>query len=167
MEMGKFENIVSRVRYISIIAVIACGLGSLLMYVIGGVKVLRAYTSYFGWNSEADASLQGANVAIAYVVQAIDAFLIALVLMIFGGGIYNLFIHTVAEIQPGTRPLTQIKSISQLKTILAELVIIILMVKFLEVALRNLGSYQWEILILPVGVLMLAIAIRVLKLKDS
>lgn len=105
--------------------------------------------------------------AIAYVVQAIDAFLIALVLMIFGGGIYNLFIHTVAGDQPGEKPLTQIKSISQLKTILAELVIIILMVKFLEVALKSLGSYQWEILMLPMGVLMLAIAIRILKLKDS
>ena len=70
------------------------------------------------------------------------------------------------EDQPGVRVFANVRSISELKSILAELVIIILMVKFLEEALKNLGGYQWEMLILPVGVFLLALAIRILKLRD-
>ena len=167
MELNKLEKTVSYTRFISIIAVIASGFGSLLMYIIGAVKVVRAYKSYFYPDPANDATSQAvANISIAYLIQAIDAFLIALVLMIFGGGIYNLFIHPVGKDMPGTRFFANIQSIFELKSILAELVIIILMVKFLEEALRSIGGYQWEMLILPVGVIMLAVALRVLKLKD-
>jgi hypothetical protein len=50
--------------------------------------------------------------------------------------------------------------------LLAELVIVILMVKFLEEALHSRDGYQWDIVLLPVGVLLIAIAVRVLGLKD-
>ena len=40
------------------------------------------------------------------------------------------------------------------------------MVKFLEEALNSLGEYRWEMLILPAAVLMMAIAVRALNLKE-
>lgn len=40
MELNKLEKTVSYTRFISIIAVIASGFGSLLMYIIGAVKVV-------------------------------------------------------------------------------------------------------------------------------
>jgi uncharacterized membrane protein YqhA len=96
VELEKLESRLAFVRYISIIAVIASGLGALLMFVIGAVKVARAYKTYFTENLlSGAAALEGANAAITYLVQALDAFLIAIGLMIFGGGIYNLFIRAV------------------------------------------------------------------------
>lgn len=152
----------------SLIAVIASGFGSLLMYVIGAVKVYRAYVSYFLLKPEGGSlSLAGANLAISYLVQAIDAFLIALVLMIFGGGIYNLFVRAVDEAEHQTHKLFRIRSIGELKRILAELVIIILMVKFLETALSSPGGYHWQMLVLPAGVLMLAAAVKILNLRKD
>jgi hypothetical protein len=50
--------------------------------------------------------------------------------------------------------------------LLAELVVVILMVKFLEEALHSRGGYQWDIVILPLGVLLIAIAVRVLRFRD-
>jgi len=105
----------------------------------------------------------GANVAIVHLVQAIDAFLIAIGLMIFGGGIYNLFVHQIPE---GQRKLFGIQSIAHLKSLLAELVVVILIVKFLEEALHNDASYHWDILVLPMGVLLIALSVRVLRFKD-
>ena len=75
------------------------------------------------------------------------------------------FVHEVDHEEPKTKGWSTISSVAQLKSTLAELVIIILMVKFLESALRNFGGYDWEMLILPVGVLMLAASVRVLNLK--
>jgi len=164
VNFSKIERFVARFRFISIIAVLASGFGALLMFIIGAVKVVRAYKIYFAEHLlSGPAALAGASAAITYLVQAIDAFLIAIGLMIFGGGIYNLFIHPVPE---GQRSLFGIETITQLKSLLAELVVVILMVKFLEEALHSRGGYQWDIVILPVGVLLIAIAVRVLRFRD-
>ena len=65
---GKFQKI-------SIIAVIASGLGSLLMFIMGAVKLARAYTHYFSPVVETGHFSQAAaNQSITYVVQAVDAF---------------------------------------------------------------------------------------------
>jgi uncharacterized membrane protein YqhA len=165
LEYEKLERRLGRISYVSVIAVVASAFGALLMFVIGAVKVVRAYQTYFAENPFAlSATAKGANAAITYLVQAIDAFLIAIVLMIFGGGIYNLFIHAVSERQ---RHLFGIRSIAHLKSLLAELVIVILMVKFLEEALHSSGSYGWDILILPVSVILFAVAVRVLRLRGD
>ena len=166
--MNSFEKRFGHIRYASIIAVIASAFGSLLMYVIGAVKVYRAYVSYFMLEPQERLSpLPGADVAITFLVQAIDAFLIALVLMIFGGGIYNLFIRAVDVAEQQSHKLFRIRSIGELKRILAELVIIILMVKFLETALSSPDGYHWQMLVLPAGVLMLAAAVKVINIRTD
>ncbi len=166
MQLEKIESNIGWIRLISVIAVVSSAFGSLLMFVIGAVKVFRAYMTYLQPDVlTKPAPNEAANLAIALVVQAIDAFLIALVLLIFGKGIYNLFVRDIDTAQPKAKGWANIKSISHLKAILAELVIIILMVKFLESALRTFGGYEWEMLILPAGVLMLAGAVRILDLK--
>ena len=58
-----------------------------------------------------------------------------------------------------------INNVQQLKKILAELVVVILFVKFLEVALVNLDSLAWEMLVLPGSILLLALSIKFLELK--
>ena len=166
MQLDKIERNVGWIRLISIIAVVASGFGSLLMFVIGAVKVFRAYVTYLGPGPLTQTvPNESANLAIALVVQAIDSFLIALVLLIFANGVYNLFVNEVDVDNPKSKGWSTISSVPQLKSTLAELVIIILMVKFLESALRNFGRYDWEMLILPLGVLMLAASVRVLNLK--
>jgi uncharacterized membrane protein YqhA len=102
------------------------------------------------------------------MIQAIDVFLIGLVLMIFAGGIYQLFIR---RLEPGSSEVNnwvKVTSISQLKRILVELVIVILFVKTLEGALViETGGYKWENLVLPLGILMLALALKFMGLKKQ
>ena len=71
------ERIFTHFRKVSIIAVLASVLGSLLMFIIGAVKVARAYDAYFFTAIEPGSTLKmKAGLAIAFLVQAIDAFLI-------------------------------------------------------------------------------------------
>ena len=58
-----------------------------------------------------------------------------------------------------------ISSLGELKRSLAELIVIVLMVKFLEEALVGIDSFSWNTLVLPVAILALAAAVRVIKLQ--
>lgn len=160
------KAIITQFRKISVIAVISCALGSLLMFFIGAVKVARAFDSYLFSLAEAGTTVANrAGLSIAYLVQAIDAFLIALVLLIFGSGVFRLFVSNAAPDDQQLSGPFRIRNFTELKRILADMIVVILMVKFLESALINTQGFQWEALVLPGAILMLAAAVRVLKLE--
>ena len=165
MKHDKFEGAMNGLRYVSLTAVIASGLGSILMFLIGAIKTGRAYLIYFGGvGHQPDVS---AKQAVTYMIQAIDVFLIGLVLMIFAGGIYTLFIHRLESDTAEFNSWIKISSITQLKKILVELVIVILFVRTLEGALSiEVGSYTWENLVLPMGILMLALAFKFMGFRN-
>ncbi len=160
------ERLFGQYQKISIIAVIASGLGSLLMFIMGAVKLIRAYTSYFSPVLEDGTFSQvAANQSITYVVQAIDAFLIALVMVVFSSGVYSLFVSEKSLDERHSSKRFGITSLGALKQSLAELVVIILMVKFLEEALVGIESFGWLSLVLPVSILLLAAAVRIINLQ--
>ena len=160
MQGDKIETTVDRLRYISLVAVVSSSLGSILMFIIGAVKTGLAYLAYFSGGIVHQPDLS-AKQAITYMVQAIDVFLIGLVLMIFAGGIYQLFVRRVESDASRIDNWVHVTSITQLKRILIELVIVILFVKTLEGALViEPGGYTWEQLVLPLGILMLALAFK-------
>ncbi len=169
MLLKTFENAMIRLRYVSLIAVISSGLASVLMFLIGALKVYAAYRSYFGdVIVDTTTFIEAGNLAITFLVQAVDAFLIGLVFMIFSGGIYYLYVRHIDVKEPEVSSWIKIRSIGELKNILAELVIIILFVKFLEGGLKTgIAEYKWEMLVLPAGILMLAIALKLLELKNK
>ena len=153
-------------RYMSLIAVVASFLGAGLMFVIGAVNTYKAYATYVA----GDVGAQGVsetNFAVTYVIQSFDAFLIALALLIFAYGVYNLFVNRAEPGADSGEPWLQVSSFAQLKKLLAELVILILFVRFLEVALFNTQGLSWEALVLPVGILLLALALKFLDLKKD
>jgi len=166
MRPDKIEVAVNRLRYVSLTAVIASGLGSILMFFMGAVKTLLAYLAYFkGIADQPDVS---AKQAITYMIQAIDIFLIGLVLMIFAGGIYHLFVRRPESDSAELNSWVKITSIGQLKRILVELVIVILFVRTLEAALViEVGAYKWENLVLPLGILMLALALKFMGFRNQ
>ena len=100
-------KIISRLRYISLVAVIGSFLGSLLMYYIGIFKVYKAVFGYWG-NSGLDSLPVGLDknmfshfseeaIATILVIDSLDSFLIALVLMYLSYGIYDLVINHKVE----------------------------------------------------------------------
>ena len=108
------------------------------------------------------------HILLSFLNLRIDAFLIAFVLIIFAYGIYNLFIYNaVKSDKHNVLRWIRIPSIGHLKNILAEVIVIILFVKFLDVAFLNLNTLKWEILVLPLSILMLSLGLKFLSLKDE
>ena len=157
-------------RYISIVAVICSFIGSALMFLMGAVKTVKALAYYL---LDLDLGIHTAPGSIKsdltqkLLVQSVDSFLFAMVMMIFSFGVYNLFI------KPTSRPAQHrpfwfnMRSVGHLKNTLAELIIIILFVKFLELVLLDLQNLTWETLILPVGIGCLAVALKLLDLRHE
>lgn len=154
-----------KTRYISIIAVFCSLLGSVLMFLIGIYRTYRAYAYFF--NLDVASSQLGreklGGLATGTLIESVDAFLIGLILLIFGYGIYSLFVREIEPEEKVALHWLEIKSITKLKTLLAELIIIILVVKFVNVVIINIDALTWEILILPASIFLLALSAKFLE----
>ncbi len=157
-------------RYISLIAIICSLIGSLLLFFIGSWKTFNAIRIiFFGYIPKGSEHLHSIDNATIYLMKSLDTFLIALALFIFAYGIFTLFISNKNTIEGnGVLKWISIPSIGHLKNILAEVIIIILFVIFLEVIVENIHNLKWEFLIIPISVLLLALGLKFLKLdKDG
>jgi uncharacterized membrane protein YqhA len=152
-------------RYISVIAVISLFAGSVLMFLSGAIHTIQAYVIFFLGRSVATlpGHLSENTAASVVLIQAVDAFLFALVLLIFSYGVYTLF---VSKSESGMMDLPrwlQIDTIAQLKTTLVQVIIVILAVNLLEyVVIVGSDSLKWEALIIPASMVGLALALKLM-----
>ena len=160
----------TKVRYLVIIAAVSSLIGSALMFFIGVEKTISAYVYYFYGRAVLSedilpAYLTPGDLATVSLAQAIDVFLFALVMLIFGYGIWYLFLIEEVDKERLSFPgWLQIKSIFQLKMILGEVIVFILFVHFLETATKTgYANLTPESLILPVVILLLSVSLMVLR----
>ena len=58
----------------------------------------------------------------------------------------------------------KVGGVGQLKATLAEVVIVVLIVIFARVVVEANGHFQWSMLVLPLSILMIALALRMIEL---
>jgi uncharacterized membrane protein YqhA len=154
-----------RLRYVSIIAVICLFAGAVLMFLAGLLKTLSAFSVFFiGFSERLPVHLTESSLTSVALIQAVDAFLFALVLLIFSYGIYILFVESASTEELRQLPRwMQIESISELKTTLIQVIIVILAVNVLEhVIMVGSDALKWETLIIPAAILCLAASLRLM-----
>lgn len=156
-------------RYFSLTAIVCSLIGSLLLSYIGAWKTYYAIKlMFFDYTPDGVTSLHFTNNATIYIMKALDAFLIALALFIFAYGVFTLFIANIdSNKSHGILKWIHISNLGHLKKILAEVIIIILFVIFLELVIENIHNLKWEFLIIPVSVILLGVGLKVLKLDEE
>lgn len=153
-------------RYSSYVAIFCSLLGSSVLFTIGAWETYEAIDILIFQDVQGhDVNFRFSDASTTYVLKALDTFLIALVLIIFAKGIYTLFISNNQNNEDQVFNWANIPNIGHLKNTLAEVIIVILFVIFLEVVFENLHDLKWEYLILPLSILILALALKFLKLK--
>ncbi len=91
------------------------------------------------------------------VLEAVDAFLFGIVLVIFAYGIAIGFVFTLPEDYGRRLPnWMKVEGVGQLKATLAEVVIVVLIVIFARVVVEANGHFEWSMLVLPVSILLIA-----------
>lgn len=154
-----------RLRLINLLAVVCSFVGALCMCGAGLIKTVKAVRVFFSDQPLLDdAAAQSVS---TYVAQAMDAFLVAMVLVVFSTGIFHLFIMELKEKDfRGLRGFERVSSIHGLKKILGELIVVVLFVHFFRLAIEG-DRLDWTLLVIPIGALLMAGALRLLKLGET
>ena len=154
---GKFEKLLWSVRYITILAVILSIIAAFTLIILGSWDIIEAVIFY---NPLFDESISNNNDLLFKIISAIDLFLIGIVLLIFGFGIYELF---VSEIDFANAKFTEstlkIRDLDQLKNKIIKVVIIVLIVKFFEKVLKFSENFTTPMDILYLGLSILSICV--------
>ena len=99
------------------------------------------------------------------VLEAVDAFLFGIVLVIFAYGIAIGFVFTLPEGYGKRLPnWMKVDGVGQLKATLAEVVIVVLIVIFARIIVEANRHLEWSMLVLPASILLIATAVRMIEL---
>lgn len=153
--IAKFEDILYYSRYFAFIAVIGAILSSFILFIQGFGLIIKGLVGFFRDPYERYEAL------FEQLVSSVDVFLFALVLIIFGVGVYELFIANVdPEEKPAdTRPTwLKISSVDDLKSSLGKVILMVLIVSFFKHVLE-IDAEMWSptaLLYLAIGILLIA-----------
>ncbi len=159
-----FERLLWRSRFLVMAAVVTSLLISFAMFYIATVDAWYTLGYLFEYASpalsgEERTALRGSMVA--HIVEIVDGYLLAAVLLIFALGLYELFIN---EIKTGdessvSNNVLVIDSLDDLKTRLAKVILMILIVRFFEYAIGMHFENPVDLLYLSGGIALIGLAL--------
>jgi uncharacterized membrane protein YqhA len=149
-------------RAIMLIGSVGAIVGSLLMFLQGGFYLHEAWHTLMAGGGAAERQVT------VPVLEAVDAFLFGIVLVIFAYGIAIGFVFTLPE-GYGQRlpPWMKVGGVGQLKATLAEVVIVVLIVICARVVVEANGHFELSMLVLPISILLIAVALRMIELGSK
>jgi len=163
-----FESALWGTRFFVLLAVIFSMIGGIALFIVASVDVwhvvVSVFHNYFGGAHPANFHEK----IVAELIGAVDLYLIAIVLFIFGFGLYELFISKidVAERSAASRIL-EIHSLDELKDKLAKVIIMVLIVGFFKRAMHTTYGGALDMLMLAGAILFLALAFYFMHKGDS
>jgi uncharacterized membrane protein YqhA len=163
-------KLLARLRYSVFLAVLASFLAALAMLVIGSIKVGKAIWYYVlgesnvvrtGSATQVIEHLSQEDGVTARVIESLDTFLIAAVLIYFAYGLYALFCARKNDPLLKILPVAIVPaSLAELKQTLGQLILVVLLVLFTRQIWLELHDLRWEHLILPGAILLLGAGLR-------
>lgn len=134
-----FETAIWQLRWSVVIAVVFSALTALVMFYVAAVDAYYVIEMISGYAQEENMldRKEMRGVAVGHVVEVIDGFLLAVVLLIFAYGTYELYVSRMdgPEKHEAAEHLLQIENLDDLKARLGKVVLMILIVKFFEISL--------------------------------
>jgi uncharacterized membrane protein YqhA len=157
-----FENLLWGSRLMVLAAVISSLVLSLMLFVITAIDVAGIVAhagDYLSATPELKKSLK--IEMIAHTVGSIDGFLLATILLIFSLGLYELFISDIdsAKESEQSSKVLVINSLDDLKSKLAKVILMILVVTFFEVSLSMTFTGALDLVYFALGILMVSLAL--------
>ena len=159
-----FETLLWESRFVVIFAVIASLLSALAMFFMATVDAWYMLSHLLEYASPVlDTAERYAlrSTTITHVVEIVDGYLLATVLLIFSLGLYELFISKIdmAEGSETSSNVLLINSLDDLKGRLAKVILMILIVKFFEHAIELNFDTPVSLLYLAGGIALLGLAL--------
>jgi uncharacterized membrane protein YqhA len=145
-------------RYFLLIPVIGAGLGALLLFWEGAVKIANA----------AVASLAGdAKGVISSVMSGTDTFLFGIVLAVFSYAIAFGFVLNLPQEERAKLPSwMRVGGVHELKNTLVEVILVYLIVDFVTDWPETTADLPWQILVKPISIFLIAAAFYLFTVRS-
>ncbi len=159
-----FEGVLWNSRLVVLLAVVASLLTAFALFYMATVDatILVHHLLFYAspeLTPELRAELRSGS--ITHVVEVVDGYLLATVLLIFALGLYELFISKIdpAEQSENASKILLIHSLDDLKVRLAKVILMILIVRFFEYALDLSFTTSLDLLEFAGGIALLGLAL--------
>jgi len=163
-----FENILFQSRLVVLLAVVGSLVASILMFFKGAGEIAKAAISFFKHPFEVRSEVAGHTAEVGHeelsivLIASIDAFLFAAMLLIFAMGIYELFISEIdpASKREDSRPnWLEIHSLDDLKNAVGKVILMILIVRLFESAVKMHYDKPLDLLFLGTSITLVSLAL--------
>jgi len=165
-----FEGFLWKSRLVVLAAVIISLVSSLAMFYMATIDSVFMISHLIEYPTlETAARLELRSDTITHVVELIDGYLLAIVLLIFALGLYELFISKIdqAEDSDNASQVLVIHSLDDLKARLSKVIVMILIVKYFEHALEMRFETPLDLLIFSGGIALVGLALYLTHAADG
>ncbi len=155
-----FESFLWNTRFFVLFAVIFSMLGGISLFLVASVDiytvVVEVITTYINHLHPAKFH----EVIVGGLIGAIDLYLMAVVMFIFGFGLYELFISEIdVAKRQGASKILEIHSLDELKDKLGKVIVMVLIVNFFQRVLFTTYTGALDLVYFAVSILALAISL--------
>lgn len=160
-----FERFLWNSRLLVLVAVVASLLGSLVLFVVGTLDILKVAAMTVGYYlGSVDQNVH--EFIVTDIIIAIDIYLVAVVLLIFGAGIYKLFISPIDESRDSdaSHPFN-IQSFDELKDKIVRVVILAVIIEFFRAVVDIHFTTPLDAIYLALSVLALAASLYLMSVS--
>ena len=160
----RIETALWNSRFLVMLAVLPSLLGSLMLFIVGTVDIFKVVADVMGYyllggTQDIHDSL------VPDIIIAVDIYLIAIVLLIFGLGVYRLFVSRIDQAEASNlRHPFNVASLDQLKDKIARVVILAVIIEFFRAVVDIRFATPLEAIYLALSVLALAAALYLMSL---
>ena len=152
--LSKFETVFT-LKYFALIISLMIMLSGFVAVVIGTMRLFKSIMELIGL-------YEGDGRPGVHLIEAVDTYLFSLVILVLGGGIFKLFVGNEDTFK-GSVVFSKIKTFMDLKVLLWETLLLTLTVWCALGFFSHPGALRYEQLILPVSIVLLALALKLMK----
>ncbi len=155
-----FESLLWNTRFFVLFAVIFSMLGGIALFLVASVDIYgvvgNVITTYLNHLHPEKFH----EVIVGGLIGAIDLYLMAVVMFIFGFGLYELFISEIdVAKKKGASKILEIHSLDELKDKLGKVIVMVLVVNFFQRVLFTTYSGALDLVYFAISILALAISL--------
>lgn len=156
-----FESAMWQTRFLVILAVIFGLIGALVLFVIASMDIFGVAKYAYTTISTGAHPANFHEDIVSGIIGAVDLYLIAVVMLIFSFGIYELFISPIDHNEKAIADdkVLSIKSLDQLKDKIAKVIVMVLVVNFFQRVLHTEYNGALEMLYFALAVTALAVGL--------
>lgn len=155
-----FERLMWGSSAFTILPVVFCLLGAIVLFIIASYDVLAVFGDVYAYFFKGYHPEHFHSDVVGVIVGAIDLYLMALVLFIFSFGIYELFIGEMDVMKKERHSkVLEVHSLDELKDKLAKVIVMVLIVNFFQRVLNANFNTPLEMAYLAVSILALCLGL--------